>query len=134
MYTYGLIRGGWQETEIGGRSHCSTWNGMTNSTFHFMRYNEPPISASDFGLRLGEWMTSSRCQIVTSERESVELCFTHLHEGPIVVHLLAGLEEVAAVCPHGRMLLCHYGRTYGQTDGWTDTERQPKGPEVSLNM
>lgn len=31
---------------------------------------------------------------------------THLHQGPVVVHLLAGLEEVPAVGPHGGVLLC----------------------------
>lgn len=40
-------------------------------------------------------------------------CLTHLHEGPVGVHLLAGLQEVASVRPHGRMLLCDDGRACG---------------------
>lgn len=34
---------------------------------------------------------------------------THLHESPVVVHLLGRLEKVAPVSPHGRMLLCDNG-------------------------
>lgn len=30
---------------------------------------------------------------------------THLHEGPVVVHLLGSLEKVAPIRPHGRVLL-----------------------------
>lgn len=34
---------------------------------------------------------------------------THLHESPVVVHLLGRLEKVAPVGPHGRMLFCDNG-------------------------
>lgn len=41
-----------------------------------------------------------------------KLVFTHLHQSPVVVHLLAGLEEVPPIGPHGGVLLCDDGCTY----------------------
>lgn len=37
---------------------------------------------------------------------------THFHKSPVVVHLLTGLEEVAAISPHRSVLLGDDGRTY----------------------
>lgn len=39
----------------------------------------------------------------------VVVVVTHLHQSPVVVHLLTGLQEVASVCPHGGVLLRHDG-------------------------
>ena len=37
---------------------------------------------------------------------------THLHEAPVVVHLLTGLEEISPISPHCSVLLCDDGCTY----------------------
>lgn len=112
--------------DTGFRNMVSNLNPIYELLYSHLRTHKhssvhPSIYRFNLSLPPSVPLASAWCQLslplppppVSQWAAGSRLVVTHFHEGPVVVHLLTGLQEVASVRPHGSMLLCHDGRTCG---------------------